>query len=180
MSGSEGKITRTPYELPDESKKQIIAATNNKDLIKALEDIAKKEGGQVCLLREGTPDLIPFNGNVRVVDRMHMGKDNWETFCEFLKDVNKDDEYPIRDEDGEILIEEPIYDQTPIIIIDDEGKEGDFLPPKYALGEVQYISQNAPGVVKEKVKQILRGNPYPVMSMVVATKEGDYKGERLV
>jgi len=45
---------------------------------------------------------------------------------------------------------------------------------------VQYISQNAPEIVKERVKQILRGSPCPVMSMVVATREGDYKGERLL
>ncbi len=153
---------QSPYREP-EWKKQLLVASNKFKLLGALDDMAREEGAQLRHARPDTPDICVFPASVTVVDRRYLGAENWRFYCQFLEEVNNDtDEYPLRDDDGEILLEEPIYDKTPIIIIDAkhdfsrwEGRE-EFPAPEYALGEVLYIDQHLVDMVVEEARRLLR------------------------
>lgn len=168
---------RTPFQLPHEDMKQIIAVTDNEKIIAGLEAVARKEGAQLCLVRPETPDIIVFSGNVRVVDREYLGKESWDMFCEYLSMVNTGEEYPIIDENGEVLIEAPVYDRTPIIIIDESSMVR--LSPENALGKVYYMKKQAHEFIGARVRKILRESPSPVFSMITAVEESGEDGRPL-
>ncbi len=79
----------------------------------ALQKLSVCEGEYLYMPQHNYTELIAwsFAAAVQIVDRFLMGKDNWNAFCDYLEDVNQTGvEYPVRDESGEVLFEEPIYD----------------------------------------------------------------------
>jgi len=100
--------------------------TKDIQLYNALKKIAESEGAYLYMPQHNYSELIAWSSAsaVQIIDRLLMGEDNWNAFCDYLEDVNQTGvEYPIRDESGEVLFEEPIYDHTPLIIIDDNIRE---------------------------------------------------------
>ncbi len=149
----------SPYEYP-ENKKQLLVVSSNYRLLEALQKMAHREGAQLRHARPQTPDLIVFSASVRVVDRYYLGREHWQLFCDFLAEVNAEDEggYTRRDEKGEMILEEPLFDAVPIIIVDEEGSRGGegFPSPESARGEVLYISQHAGEIVVRAARRLLR------------------------
>ncbi len=112
-------------QLP-EGKKVIMLVSRDIQLYIALQKIAEREGAYLYMPQHNYPELIAWSSasEVQIEDRLLMGRDNWNAFCDYLEDVNHTGfEYPIRDESGEILFEEPFYDHTPLIIIDANLRE---------------------------------------------------------
>ncbi len=110
---------QSPFEYP-EDKKQIVIVSRNYKLLAALSGLAEQENAQLRHARPGTPDVLVFSGAVKIIDRPYLGEEGWETFCDYLEQVNDNAEFPMRDEQGEIIFEDPIYDETPLIIIDSD------------------------------------------------------------
>lgn len=164
---------------PDPSCRQILLASDNKKLIKALSELAEQKQAQVCLLRPKTPDIV-FKGNVRVIDRHYLGHEHWEIFCSFLAEVNKEEDYPLLDEDGEVLCEEPLYDEIPLIIIDNNPEKGslEFSYPLEARGEVLLIDQDSIEEILKNTTRLIRDSQ-PIVSGARAVEEEDIKGKRL-
>lgn len=111
---------RSLDQLP-EGKKVIMLVSKDIQLYMALQKIAELEGAYLYMPQHNYSELIAWSSAaaVQIVDRILMGQDNWNAFCDYLDDVNQTGvEYPVRDESGEVLFEEPLYDHTPLIIID--------------------------------------------------------------
>lgn len=102
-------------------KKVIMLVSKDIQLYIALQNLAEREGAYLYMPQHNYSELIAWSSAtaVQIIDRVLMGQDNWDALCDYLEDVNQTGlEYPVRDESGEVLFEEPIYDHTPIIIID--------------------------------------------------------------
>jgi len=169
------KKSTSPYEFP-ENKKQLLIVSNNYRLIDALENMAWQEDAQLRHARPCTPDIYVFAASVKIIDRRYLGARDWQTYCELLEDLNNDTtEYPVRDEDGEILLEAPLYDETPVIIIDTNpgGFAGDenFIVPEYARGEVFYIDQRYVAQVVQAAQRLLRKSKIEVSPVRAVSEE---------
>lgn len=160
-------------EFPEKNKKQIVVAADDVKLIESLKRLDEK--AQLCLVRANTPDIIAFSGNIRIIDREYLKEKAWNDFCEFLRMVNDDAKYPIVDDDGEILIDEPTYDEVPILIID-ENKQ--FKKPSYAKGGVYYIKKEATELIMALVRKKLK-NSKPKDIMIRCCLKEDYKDNRI-
>lgn len=108
---------QSPYEYP-EAKKQIVIVSRKYKLLAALSELAEQENAQLRHARPGTPDVLVFSGAVKIIDRSCLGEKVWEIFCDYMEQVNEETKFPICNEHGEVIFEEPIYDETPLIIID--------------------------------------------------------------
>jgi hypothetical protein len=111
---------RSLKQLP-EGKKVIMLVSKNIQLYIALQKLAERECAYLYMPQHNYSELIAWSSAsaVQIIDRLLMGEDNWNAFCDYLEDVNQAGvEYPIRDSSGEVLFEEPNYDHTPLIIID--------------------------------------------------------------
>ncbi len=111
---------RSLAQLPA-GKKVIMLVSKDIRLYIALQKIAEIEGAYLYMPQHNYSELIAWSSAaaVQIVDRLLMGQDNWVAFCDYLDDVNQTGvEYPVRDESGEVLFEEPLYDHAPLIIID--------------------------------------------------------------
>jgi len=152
-------MKRNIYEFSDKSKKEIVVASDSNKLIKALEKLADKEEAELCLLRKDTPDIIVFSGNVRIVDREFLGREAWDVFCEYLKDVNTD--WEVSDFTEAELAErldiyfEGTYDRTPLIIIDEKSE---FALPRYTKGDVFYIKKDSVELITALVRRIIKNS----------------------
>lgn len=169
---------RTLSIAPDPSCRQILLASDNIKLIKALSEIAKQEQAQICLLRPNTPDII-FKGNIRIVDRHYLGYEWWEIFCDFIAEGTNNEDYPILDDNGEVIFEEPLYDKIPIIIIDNKTEEGlEFSYPEEARGEVLFIDQDSIDEILKNTARLLHDSQ-PIVSGARSVEKEDIKGKRL-
>jgi hypothetical protein len=113
-------LMRGLKQLP-EGKKVIMLVSKDIQLYIALQKLAEREDTYLYMPQHNYSELIAWSSAtvVQIIDRLLMGQDNWESFCDYLEDINQTGlQYPIRDESGEVLFEEPIYDHTPLITID--------------------------------------------------------------
>ena len=111
---------RNITQLPA-GKKMIMLVSKDIQLYIALQNLAEREEAYLYMPQHNYSELIAWSSAtaVQIIDRVLMGQDNWDALCDYLEDVNQTGlEYPVRDENGEVLFEEPIYDHTPLIIID--------------------------------------------------------------
>jgi len=140
-------------QLP-EGKKVIMLVSKDIQLAIALQQLAEKEGACLYMPQYDYTELVAWPSAVQVIDRWLMGHDGWNLLCDYLADVNDTEtEYPLIAEDGEVLIEEPLYDHTPLIITDWHMEK--------ALKEFR-----APDKPKEKLFYIEGGNDYVVAQLV--------------
>ncbi len=148
---------QSPFNFP-EHKKQVVVVSNNYKLLLALNDLTDKENAQLRHARSKTPDILVFSGTVKIIDRLYLGKKDWETFCDYLEEVNSDCDLPVYDENNEILYSEPIFDDTPLIIIDDAhiNKDEYFKHPNKAKGGVYYIDQHSIELIIHLTRKLLR------------------------
>ena len=169
---------RSPIEYP-EAKKQIVIVSRNYKLLAALSELAEQENAQLRHARPGTPDVLVFSGAVKLIDRPYLDKESWETFCDYLEQVNGEAELAIRNEQGEVIFEEPIYDETPLIIIDSDPANTRYIfhEPDNKEGDVYYIGQDSVELILHLTRKLVRGSSEEGASMVKAV-EGP-EGERL-
>ena len=160
---------RSPIEYP-ETKKQIVIVSRNYKLLAALSELAEQENAQQRHARQGTPDVLVFSGAVKIIDRPYLGEEAWETFCDYLDQVNGEAEFPIRNEQGEIIFEEPIYDETPLIIIDSDPAKTRliFQEPENREGGVYYIGQESVELILHLTRKLVRGSSDMGVCMVKA------------
>lgn len=152
-----GDRLRSPFECP-EPKQQLVVVSGNYKLLAALSDLAEEEGAQLRHARPGTPDILVFSGAVKIIDRTYLGEEAWESFCEYLEQVNDDAENPIRNVQGEIIFEEPIYDETPLIIIDSDPANTRliFQEPDNKEGGIYYIGQQSVELIFPLTRKLVR------------------------
>ncbi len=169
---------RSPLEYP-ELKKQVVIVSHNYTLLAALSDLAEQENAQLRHARPGTPDIVVFSGAVKIIDRPYLGEEAWETFCEYLEQVNDEAKFPIRNEQGEIIFEEPIYDETPLIIIDSDPANTRliFQEPDNKEGAVYYIGQQSVELILHLTRKLVRGSNEEGACMVKAV--GKPEGHRI-
>jgi|GEM_PF-2946413 len=151
---------QTPYDYPQEPTKHIVAVTKNYVLLEALKDLAQKDKAYLRRARPETPDIIVFPANVKIIDRGYLGEESWEAFCEYLAQVNDDADFPGEEEDGEVLFEEDIFDDTPLIIIDDSKKVSgkEFEKPQKAIGKVYYLGKEEVNLIVQLTARILKNS----------------------
>ncbi len=173
--------SESPYKEPD-TRKQLLVVSDNYKLLAALTEMADKENAQLRHARPNTPDIIVFSGAVKVIDRHYLGKDSWETFCDYLAQVNEgyvgsdvtgnnSNAHNKSDED------EVIYDDTPLILIDKKIGRADnyeFIPPANALGEVKYIDRDSVQLIVQAARSFLLKNNCLVAN-VRALRDGEFK-----
>ena len=160
---------RSPFEYP-EAKKQIVIVSCNYKLLAAFSELAEQENAQLRHARPGTPDVLVFSGAVKLIDRPYLGEEAWETFCEYLEQINDEAKFPLRNEQGEIIFEEPIYDETPLIIIDSDPANTRFVfqEPDNREGGVYYIGQDSVGMILHLTRKIVQGSSDMGVCMVKA------------
>jgi hypothetical protein len=103
-------LMRGLKQLP-EGKKVIMLVSKDIQLYIALQKLAEREDTYLYMPQHNYSELIAWSSAtvVQIIDRLLMGQDNWESFCDYLEDINQTGlQYPIRDESGEVLFEEPI------------------------------------------------------------------------
>ena len=150
----ERRVKRSPFEYPADSK-QIALVSDNEDLENALVGLAEEEMCQVTPCRPKTPDIFVFPATIRVVDRELLGRDSWKDFCAFIDELNNPDvEYPIVDEHGEVVIRHPLYDQTPLVIIDHLGDK--YPLPNHLKVKAHFIQAEAIDLIVQLVRNLLR------------------------
>ena len=148
-------------QLP-EDKKAIMLVSKDIQLAIALQQLAEKEGAYLYMPQYGYTELIVWSSAaaVQVIDRWLMGQDGWNMLCDFLAEVNDTSvEYPIKADDGEVLIEEPIYDHTPLVITDWHLEKSlkKFRDPDKPKDKLFYIEGGPDDVVAKLVEYILQG-----------------------
>ncbi len=150
---------QSSFEYP-EDKKQIVIVSRNYELLAALSELADEENAQLRHARPGTPDILVFSGVVKIIDRPYLGEKVWKTFCDYLEQVNEETEFPIRDEQGEIIFEDAIYDETPLIIIDGDPANTRlvFQEPDNKEGSVYYIEQESVELILYLTRKLVRGS----------------------
>ena len=148
---------QSPFNFP-EHKKQVVVVSNNYKLLLALNDLIDKENAQLRHARSKTPDILVFSGTVKIIDRSYLGNRDWETFCDYLEEVNSECDLPVCNENKEVLYSEPIFDDTPLIIIDDakNNKDEYFKHPHKAKGGVYYIDQHSIELIIHLTSNLLR------------------------
>lgn len=145
-------------QFPGEPRKIVLAAFDNPELLKDLGEVARGENARVRLARPQTPDIIPFPGNVKIIDREYVGLEYWEAFCEFLEQVNQEPPSPKYEEDKETPGAEELLDETPLIIVDRdlERTRQIYEHSEGALAPVHYIQQDSVELIVHLTSQILR------------------------
>ena len=148
---------QSPFNFP-EHKKQVVVVSNNYKLLLALHDLTDKENAQMRNARSKTPDILVFSGTVKIIDRSYLGKKDWETFCDYLEEGNSECDLPVYDDNNEVLYSEPIFDDIPLIIIDNaqNNKDEYFKHPNKAKGGVYYIDQNSIELIIHLTRKLLR------------------------
>ncbi len=148
-------------QLP-EGKKVIMLASKDIQLAIALQQLAEEEGAYLYMPQYDYTELIAWSSAaaVQVVDRWLMGQGKWNAFCDYLDDVNETEtEYPIQDENREVLMEEPIFDHTPLIITDWHMEKSlkEFRKPEKPKEKLFYIEGGTDYVVAKLVEYFLQG-----------------------
>lgn len=148
-------------ELP-EGKHVIMLVSKDIQLAIALQQLAEKEGAYLYMPQYDYTEMIAWSSAaaVQVVDRWLMGQDKWNAFCDYLDDVNETEtEYPIQDENREVLMEEPIFDHTPLIITDWHMEKSlkEFRKPEKPKEKLFYIEGGTDYVVAKLVEYFLQG-----------------------
>ena len=152
---------RAVRQLP-EGKKAIMLVSKDIQLAISLQQLADEEGAYLYMPQHDYTELIAWSSKVavQVIDRWFMGRDGWNMLCDYLEEVNDTSvEYPIKDDDGEILFEEPIYDHTPLIITDwhFEKSLNEFRDPNKPKDKLFYIEGGSDDVVAKLVEYVLQG-----------------------
>lgn len=152
----------SPYVYP-KPKKQIVIVSKYYKLLSALTDLAKKENAQLRHARPRTPDVVVFSAAVKIIDRHYLGAESWETYYEYLEQVN---------EDITSQFDEPVYEDTPLFIIDNDlaGSFNVFKEPQKVKGGVYYIEQNSVELIVSLTRKLLRKSTSGVC-MVKAVNE---------
>lgn len=146
----------SPFDYPQKDK-QVVLASNDEDLKNALDTMATGEDAEVRLIRPDTPDIVVFSGCVRVVDRRLVGDETWSMFSEYIDEVNDPDQDPvIVDEDGEVLLDGPLYDEVPLVLTDGDSDSQRFTIPRHMRGSVFHMDGRAVQLVVQLVRKILR------------------------
>jgi hypothetical protein len=148
-------------KLPEGRKVIMLVGKDIQPAI-ALQKLAEDEGALLYMPQYDYTEMIAWSSAavVQVVDRWLLGQDSWNSFCDYLADVNETETvYPIRDENGEVLMEEPIYDHTPLIITDWhlERSLKEFREPNKPKEVLFYLEGGTDYVVAKLVKFILQG-----------------------
>lgn len=113
---------QSPYAMP-ENIPQIIVVLDNLLLVEELMEMAQREGFTLRHARPGSQDIIAFSGHVKIIDRQLLGKNAWDDFCASLAEVNNEPEYPNLNKQGEPLRDDPVLDNTSIIIVDNDPSD---------------------------------------------------------
>jgi len=148
-------------QLP-EGKKVIMLVSKDIQLAITLQQLAEKEGACLYMPQYGYTELITWSSKavVQIIDRWLMGHEGWNMLCDFLEEVNDTSvEYPIKDDDGEVLFEEPTYDHTPLVITDWylEKSQKEFRHPDKPRDRLFYIEGGSADIVAIVVEYILLG-----------------------
>jgi len=120
----------------------VMLVSKNADLAAAVLEVTEREGGKFVKPEPSYSELIAWSSTIKIVDRWLLGKDVWDIFCSYLDDVNETETaFPLRDEDGSILMEEPIFDYSPLVIIDSRLKKAKrvFKEPNKPKDKIFYI-----------------------------------------
>lgn len=148
-------------EDPISPEKRIaLLISNNIDLATAILGVVEQEGATFVMAEPPYTELIAWSSEIQIVDRWLMGKDNWDTFCDYLDEVNETETiYPVRDEDGDIIAEEPIFDHSPLIIVDNHMEKAlkTFRKPNKPNDKLFYIESGPVDVVAKLAQYILQG-----------------------
>ena len=163
-------------QLP-ESKKVIMLISKDIQLYMALQETAESEGAYLYMPQSNYSELIAWSSaaEVQIVDRLLMGKDSWDTFCDYLEDLNQTGiDYPVKDEDGEILFEEPLYDHTPLVIIDANLRKTreKLRNPNKPGNKVFGIEGGSIDLVTKLVKHLLQGKEVDISALIAECNEG--------
>ncbi len=150
----------TPHSTP-ENQKVVLVVSDDLDLIETLEEACKKTGALLRHARPLTPDILVFSANIKVIDRLVLGEENWNLFCDYLEDINDVETAP-PDED--------IFDKTPLIITDKTG-EGEFRELRNEEGYVKKIDGDARELIGKMVEKVLLHSDQTFGGMFAAKDE---------
>ncbi len=163
-------------QLP-EGKKVVMLVSKDIQLSIALHKLAEREGAYLYVPQHNYSELIAWSSAsvVQIIDRLLMGQENWEAFCDYLDDVNQTGvEYPIRDESGEVLFEEPLYDHTPLIIIDANlsGTRKKLRNANKPKGKTFGVEGGSIDLIEKIVKHMLQGKEIDFKALIDECNEG--------
>lgn len=128
-------------------KQMVILISNNIDLASALLGVAEQAGATFVMPEPPYKELIAWSSEIQIVDRWLMGKDNWDTFCANLDEVNE--------------TEKAILDYSPLIMIDNHMEKAlkVFRDPNKPNNKQFYIESGPVDMVAKLTQYILQGKP---------------------
>jgi len=123
------RIKQFHYGLDVENKglsgaNTILFGSNNMELAKVLIEWCKDNQKVLFFAQLNTPDLIAIPSFIIIVDRNYISNSAWEDYCAYCNEISQPLPDDIPDEIKEDLASLPDFDDTPVIIIDDEKFSG--------------------------------------------------------
>ena len=158
-------------------KKVIMLVSKDVQLYIALQKLTESEEAYLYMLQHNYSELIAWSSAtaVQIIDRLVMGEDNWDALCDYLEEVNQTGvEYPIRDEGGEVLFEEAIFDHTPIIIIDANLRESreKFRSPNKPKGKLFGVEGGSIDLITKLASNFLQGKEIDFEALIDECNQG--------
>jgi hypothetical protein len=146
----------------------IMLISRREDLIIRLSEVAEQTGCKLFMPRRNFSELIAWRSEVQIVDRWFMGSQDWNSYCQYLQDVNKEEDYPIVDTDGEVLLDEPVYDHSPLILVDNRMVESRecFASPLKPKNSLFYLEAGPDDLVGEIVRRALIGGNMDLQDII--------------
>jgi len=137
--------------------KLIMLVSRREDLIEKLLEVAKKTDSELYMPRRDFRELIAWSSAVQVVDRWFMCEDNWNAYCDYLREVAaKKDISPITD-NAETAAGGKYYDHSALIITDHRLNWSleRFQEPMKPPNTVYYLESGPDDLVADLVYRIL-------------------------
>jgi len=138
-------------------RKLILLVSRREDLIEKLLEVADKTGSELYIPRRDFSELIAWSSAVQVVDRWFMGEDNWSVFCEYLRQVNTEEDISPIAADPDAALGQELHDHSALIITDhhvNRSRER-FQSPLKPPNTVFYLEGGPDDLVGELVYRIL-------------------------
>lgn len=139
--------------------KLIVLVSREENLIERLHEVAESTGHRLYMPRRDFSELSALRSVVQIVDRWYMGEDNWNAYCEHLRQVNTESSRHLLAAEPDMLPGEAVHDHSLLLIVDHSMKSSleRFQRPLKPQGTLFYLEGGSDDLVGELVQRALTG-----------------------
>lgn len=149
--------------------KLIILISKDLELMELMLQISGDKGYQLYMPDSNFIETITRPCALQIFDRSDLGKEAWDAYCEYLRNVNDEsDTYPIMEEKSEDQPKESTYDHSPLIIVDKllhiTSKE--YQDPIKPIGRVFHLGGTPIDLIEVIANKLLDGQTIDFVEVV--------------